>query len=146
MLWPTLACHFLHGLLYHTSDLDRNIVVQIMLSDGRITELEASARSKIAGIIESMAKQSLRCLAFASKTNLGGLAGYDGASHAGHKLLMDPGNYSQLESELVWLGVAGLQDPPRPEVASAIAECHAAGIHVSHSLDNVCNSFASCSS
>ena len=105
-----------------------------MLADGRITELEASARSKIAGIIESMAKQSLRCLAFASKTDLEELAGYNGVEHPGHRLLMDPVNYSQLESELVWLGVAGLQDPPRPEVASAIAECHAAGIHVSCNL------------
>ena len=102
-----------------------------MLSDGKITELEASARSKIAEVIESMAKQSLRCLAFASKTDLGQLSGYSGPDHPGHELLMDPGNYSQLESDLVWLGVAGLQDPPRPEVASAIAECHAAGIHVS---------------
>ena len=71
-----------------------------------------------------------RCLAFASKSDLGDLSTYDGASHPAHRLLMDPATYSQIESDLIWLGVAGLQDPPRPEVASAIAECHAAGINV----------------
>lgn len=101
-----------------------------MLSNGSIVALEDTARSRIASIIENMAKQSLRCLAFASKTDLGELSGYDGPQHMAHKHLMDPSKYSHIESDLVWLGVAGLQDPPRPEVASAISECHNAGIHV----------------
>ena len=105
--------------------------MQIMLSDGKTVALESSARTEITEIVESMAKQSLRCLAFACKTQLGPLADYDGDHHPSHKLLLDPSNYTPLESDLIWLGVAGLQDPPRPEVASAIAECHAAGIHVS---------------
>lgn len=49
---------------------------------------------------------------------------------AGHKLLADPSRYAALESDLVFLGVAGLQDPPRPEVRAAIHDCHAAGIRL----------------
>lgn len=109
-----------------------------MLSNGEIISLSASARTKLTEVIEGMAKQSLRCLAFACKTQLGPLTDYDGDQHPSHKLLLDPSNYEPLESELIWLGVAGLQDPPRPEVASAIAECHAAGVHVRLLLISVC--------
>lgn len=48
----------------------------------------------------------------------------------GHKLLMEPANYSEIESNMIWLGVAGLLDPPRPEVQDAIANCSLAGIRV----------------
>ena len=39
--------------------------------------------------------------------------------------------YEEIESGLVWLGVAGLQDPPRPEVRGAIERCGQAGVRVS---------------
>lgn len=48
-----------------------------------------------------------------------------------HKQLLDPANYGGLESGLTWLGVAGLIDPPRPEVKQAIEDCVRAGIRVS---------------
>ncbi len=35
-----------------------------------------------------------------------------------------------MESELVFLGIAGLMDPPRPEVPDAVANCHDAGIRI----------------
>ena len=56
-------------------------------------------------------------LAFAVKTDLADLADYDGSeSHRGHKRLADPAQYAAIESDLTFLGLAGLQDPPRPEV------------------------------
>jgi len=39
-----------------------------------------------------------------------------------HTAPQDPNNYAYIESELVFLGLVGLQDPPRPEVPGAIME------------------------
>lgn len=71
-----------------------------------------------------------RCLAFAVKTEIGQFADYDGDSHPAHKQLLDPNNYTSIETDLTWLGVAALQDPPRPEVGQAIKDCKTAGIEV----------------
>jgi magnesium-transporting ATPase (P-type) len=47
-----------------------------------------------------------------------------------HRKLLDPVCYADIESDLTWLGVAGLLDPPRPEVRKAIQDCVLAGIQV----------------
>ena len=101
-----------------------------MTADGSAVALDSKTRRMLAEKIESMADLSLRCLAFATKRDLGELAEYDGDKHPAHKLLLDPVNYAQVETDLVWLGVAGLQDPPRPEVKAAIEDCRDAGIRV----------------
>ena len=101
-----------------------------MTTDGSIVTLDSETRRKLAQKIEDMADLSLRCLAFATKQDLGELAEYDGDRHPAHKLLLDPVNYAQVETDLTWLGVAGLQDPPRPEVKTAIEDCRDAGIRV----------------
>ena len=64
--------------------------------------------------------------------DLGELADYNGPQHAKHALLTEPERYGGIESGMTWLGVAGLQDPPRPEVAGAIDRCAQAGIRVRH--------------
>jgi len=38
--------------------------------------------------------------------------------------------HAGLEKELIFAGLAGLEDPPRPEVPEAIRKCHQAGIRV----------------
>ena len=61
---------------------------------------------------DAMARQGLRVLAFAYR----GLAvGYDRET---------------LEEDLVFVGLAALEDPPRPEVPEALLKCHEAGIKV----------------
>lgn len=39
-------------------------------------------------------------------------------------------DFSHVESDLLFLGIAGFIDPPRPEAIAAVAECHSAGIDV----------------
>jgi Ca2+-transporting ATPase len=60
---------------------------------------------------ERMAARGLRVLAFAERR-----------SDA------PPANADEAESDLTFLGLVGLMDPPREEAAAAVAECQAAGI------------------
>eukprot|EP00898_Chlorokybus_atmophyticus_P002990 jgi/Chlat1/3692/Chrsp247S03836 len=104
----------------------------IRLSDGSEVPLTDGTRTALLSCVERMSSRALRCLAFATKhSNLGDLADYDGTvTHPGHRLLLEPNNYRLIESNLTFVGVAGLQDPPRPEVAQSIEECRQAGIRV----------------
>lgn len=71
-------------------------------------------------LLDRLAGRALRLLACAVKTDLGDLADYDGTeAHKGHRRLADTTAYAALESDLVFLGLTGLQDPPRPEVRCA---------------------------
>ncbi|SFL32507.1 Ca2+-transporting ATPase [Halogranum rubrum] len=74
-----------------------------------VVELDNATRNRIREQVETFADDALRVLAFADKpTDDGG----------------DP------EDNLVFVGLQGLIDPARPEVADAIAETHIAGINV----------------
>ncbi len=39
-----------------------------------------------------------------------------------------PGNLEEVEQNLIWLGLVGMHDAPRPEARDAVARCHEAGI------------------
>jgi len=72
-------------------------------------------RSPIEQAVESMTAQGLRVLAFAEKRV------------ASHQHAID---HADLETGLVFLGLQGMIDPPRPEAIAAVHACQAAGIQV----------------
>jgi calcium-translocating P-type ATPase len=81
--------------------------------NGEVAALDPAMRRLVLGAQEAMAGQGLRVLAFAWREMAAG------EHHGGH-----------LEDDLTLLGLVGLEDPPRPEVPKAIAQCREAGIKV----------------
>ncbi|PNW83467.1 hypothetical protein CHLRE_05g242350v5 [Chlamydomonas reinhardtii] len=107
---------------------------RMMLPDGRVVPLTPVARAAVLGAVKDMARDALRCLALAVKPDppapLSDWDGSDAEHSPAGRLLRDPATYAAVESELVLVGLTGLQDPPRPEVRPAIESCKAAGIRV----------------
>ena len=106
---------------------------KMLMPDGSVAPLSASAKKRIVDQTAAMSENALRVLAFALKSgrDLGTLETYDGSpEHPGHAALKDPSSYEAVESDLTFVGLAGLRDPPRPEVAGAVAECASAGIRI----------------
>ncbi|WOL01946.1 calcium-transporting ATPase 1, endoplasmic reticulum-type-like [Canna indica] len=108
--------------------LERSAYVQ--LHDGSVVLLDEKSRTCILNALREMSSNALRCLGFAYKDDLAEFATYDGENHPAHKLLLDPSNYSSIETGLIFVGLVGLRDPPRKEVYKAIEDCRAAGIRV----------------
>uniref|UniRef100_A0A2N9EE85 P-type Ca(2+) transporter n=1 Tax=Fagus sylvatica TaxID=28930 RepID=A0A2N9EE85_FAGSY len=109
--------------------LERSSSVQLL--DGSVVELNQRSRDLILKSLNEMSTKALRCLGFAYKDDLLDFATYNGdEDHPAHQLLLDPLNYSSIESNLIFVGLVGLRDPPRKEVRQAIEDCRAAGIRV----------------
>lgn len=103
---------------------------KIQLSDGTVVQLDVDFRQSILQKLKGMTSGALRCLGFAYKEELNEFSTYDGEEHPAHKLLLDPDNYSSIESDLIFAGFVGIRDPPRAEVHRAISDCREAGIRV----------------
>ncbi|XP_019706528.1 calcium-transporting ATPase 4, endoplasmic reticulum-type isoform X2 [Elaeis guineensis] len=108
--------------------LERSTFIQLI--DGSVVQLDESTKGLILEALHGMSSNALRCLGFAYKNDLSEFATYDGENHPAHKILLDPSNYSSIESDLIFAGLVGLRDPPREEVHKAIEDCRAAGIRV----------------
>jgi calcium-translocating P-type ATPase len=78
--------------------------------------LAAEDRARVERMVEDNARKGLRVLALARR-----------AIPAGEE---SPTEREQAEQNLCLVGLAAMIDPPRPEVADAVEQCHAAGIRV----------------
>lgn len=85
---------------------------QMMDRQGQMMALDAA---QIEQAVEMMAEKGLRVLAFAQK------------EAAAHQHAID---HEDIETGLVFLGLQGMIDPPRPEAIAAVHACQAAGIRV----------------
>jgi len=102
-----------------------------LLIDGKEAPMDETIRKRISDEYHSMMDKGLRVLAFAYKEieesyKFPPSAGSPEAKEVKSEKL---GN-SEFESDLTFAGLAGLEDPPRPEVPEAIRKCHEAGIKV----------------
>jgi Ca2+-transporting ATPase len=77
----------------------------------RSEPLDEALRARILTAHEDLAGQGMRVLGFAYRT-----------------LNADAADHDELERDLVFIGMMGLRDPPRPQVCEAVARCLGAGI------------------
>lgn len=89
--------------------------------DGQERPLDEELRAQIVAANDDYARNGLRVLAIAaralprSSALRGGLSEYTA---------------EVVEQDLTFLGLVAMMDPPRPEVAAAVEECHHAGIRI----------------
>lgn len=105
---------------------------KIMQADGKVVSLDQAAIDSISSQQQRMAGRALRVLALAYKDLTGDLATYDGtAEHPANKTLgQDTSAFATIESDLTFVGLVGIIDPPREEIAPMVKMCKTAGIRI----------------
>ncbi len=91
-----------------------NHCAHVLTPDG-VEELGSGGRVRYAAEAERMAERALRTMAFACRPL---------------EELPEKADAAALEKDLIFLGIAGLMDPPRPEVFAALEKCRKASIEV----------------
>jgi P-type Na+/K+ transporter len=91
----------------------------LRLDSSGLTPMTDAIREDILANMEALAAQGLRVLALASRE-----------LDADSIREKEEPDRLQLETELVFRGLIGLYDPPRPESAESVRRCHEAGIEV----------------
>lgn len=105
------------GLELHTKGAPETLLplcTSIIGRDGRPVPLQDGEREEISARVEGFARSGLRVLAFAERR-------LDADSASSRELA---------ERDLCFLGLVSMVDPPREEVAGAVATCHQAGIRI----------------
>jgi calcium-translocating P-type ATPase len=106
------------GLTVHAKGAPEEVLERSTMIGGADDHrpLRQADRGTVLAVLERYAAEGLRVLAVARRRLP------DGAE--------PPVRREDAERELVLLGLVGLFDPPRPEVADAVARCRAAGIRI----------------
>ena len=107
------------GLGVHTKGAPEAVLARctaIMTGHGPPGPLRPQMRREVASVVDGYAGHGLRVLAFAARQ-----------LHPDAPL---PARREDAERDLCFLGLAAMADPPRPEVADAVARCHTAGIRI----------------
>lgn len=91
-----------------------------MEESGRIEPLDEPAKETILANMEAFASLGLRVLALASRSPITGLP----------EDLSSAIDRSEFEKDLVFRGLVGIYDPPRPETRGSVQMCQKAGISV----------------
>lgn len=80
-----------------------------IIEDGKVKALTMQKKKQILAIVESMSNRALRCIGAAYKDT-------------------DIVHSEDLERNLIFIGIAGIIDPPRKEAKDAVLKCRLAGI------------------
>ena len=111
--------HEMDGTYYAMTKGAPDIIIgnssKIMI-DGKLEEFTEDMKRQVLEENTKLAKQALRVMAYAFKP-------YE--TLEGEELTTE-----NIEREMVFVGLTGMIDPPRPEAKAAVAECHASGIDV----------------
>jgi calcium-translocating P-type ATPase len=106
------------GCTVHTKGAPESVLARCdtVLGPDGVEALDDVHRSAVVAAVDEAARAGLRVLAVARRPWKGPLPG--------------PDDRGEVESHLCLLGFVAMFDPPRPEAADAVAECHRAGIRV----------------
>jgi calcium-translocating P-type ATPase len=106
------------GITVHAKGAPEEVLSRSTMIGGPVDHVPITAadRSNVLAVLERYASQGLRVLAVARRRLP------DGSE--------PPTRREEAEHDLVLLGLVALFDPPRPEVAEAVARCHTAGIRI----------------
>jgi Ca2+-transporting ATPase len=85
-----------------------------IILDGKVSEFTPELKSEVLRVNSELSRAALRVLAFAFKEY--------------HSLPTDP-SPDENESDMIFVGLTGMIDPPRPEARDAIALCKKAGVN-----------------
>jgi Ca2+-transporting ATPase len=94
-------------------DMVLNLCTRYQRRDDSTAPLDEALRCRILEANEAMTRDALRVLGLAFRVE---------------RELPDVNDIAQIEKDLVFVGLAGMIDPPRPEVAPALAHATQAGI------------------
>ncbi|NYF60008.1 HAD-IC family P-type ATPase [Micromonospora purpureochromogenes] len=104
------------GLWIHTKGAPEEVIARsttIIEADGAQRPLDDSIRQQLAEAVTAQAAEGTRIIAAARR-----------------RVAEGPATRDEVERDLCLLGWVAMLDPPRPEVADAVASCHTAGIRI----------------